>query len=77
MPSRNRPSTVEQFKAMKVGHSVFFPDATTSDLAWLRKPLLDAGVNCVMRERLYDNKAKGPGVRVWRVKNKVNGVQPK
>jgi len=57
---------IEKFKAYKIGDSFFVPGKKASDLEYLRRPAIKAGVGIKIRFVESDPVHITSGVRVWR-----------
>lgn len=57
---------VEKFMTFRPGESFFIEDIKPSDIEFLRRPILSAGLGIAIRRMDCDPIYKKAGVRVWR-----------
>lgn len=57
---------IQQLCDLRVGQSCFFGNLTRTDIEFLRRPAVQAGINLTIRELDKDEIHMTPGVRVWR-----------
>jgi hypothetical protein len=57
---------IEKFARLKVGDSIFVPDAEPGDVEFLRRPALRVGCGIKIMRVELDEIYQQPGVRIWR-----------